>query len=45
MCKLREHAHLKKNFQPAGKTETLQQNTYYLTEVDDMFRRNYSVKA
>ncbi|KAJ5235191.1 uncharacterized protein N7469_004359 [Penicillium citrinum] len=45
MCKLREHAHLQKNFKPAGKTETLQSGTYYLTEVDDMFRRNYEVKA
>ncbi|KAJ5887988.1 hypothetical protein N7495_008029 [Penicillium taxi] len=45
MCKLREHAHLKKNFQPTGKTETLQPGTYYLAEVDEMFRRKYEVKA
>jgi hydroxymethylglutaryl-CoA synthase len=45
MCKLREHAHLQKNFKPSGKTETLQSGTYYLTEVDDMFRRKYEVKA
>ncbi|KAJ5749684.1 hypothetical protein N7533_006712 [Penicillium manginii] len=42
---LREHAHLQKNFKPSGKTETLQSGTYYLTEVDDMFRRKYEVKA
>lgn len=45
MCKLREHAHLQKNFKPSGSTETLQPGTYYLTEVDDMFRRFYEVKA
>lgn len=45
MCKLREHAHLQKNFKPSGSTETLQSGTYYLTEVDDMFRRFYEVKA
>lgn len=45
MCALREHAHLKKNFKPSGSTETLYPGTYYLTEVDDMFRRKYDVKA
>ena len=45
MCQLREHAHLKKNFKPSGNTETLFPGTYYLTEVDDMFRRKYEVKA
>ncbi|KAI9044392.1 hydroxymethylglutaryl-CoA synthase [Aspergillus affinis] len=45
MCVLREHAHLKKNFKPSGKTETLYPQTYYLSEVDDMFRRQYEVKA
>ncbi|KAJ5211600.1 uncharacterized protein N7498_003246 [Penicillium cinerascens] len=45
MCKLREHAHLKKNFKPSGNIETLQKGTYYLTEVDDMFRRKYEIKA
>ncbi|KAE8150128.1 hydroxymethylglutaryl-coenzyme A synthase C terminal-domain-containing protein [Aspergillus avenaceus] len=45
MCALREHAHLKKNFKPTGNTETLRSGTYYLTEVDDMFRRKYDVKA
>ncbi|OKL62747.1 Hydroxymethylglutaryl-CoA synthase [Talaromyces atroroseus] len=45
LCLLREHAHLKKNFQPAGKTETLVPGTYYLTDIDEMFRRKYAVKA
>ncbi|KAF1352279.1 erg13, 3-hydroxy-3-methylglutaryl-CoA (HMG-CoA) synthase [Delphinella strobiligena] len=44
MCNLREHAHLKKNFSPSGSSETLFPNTYYLTNVDDMFRRSYAVK-
>ncbi|KAJ5773926.1 Hydroxymethylglutaryl-coenzyme A synthase C-terminal [Penicillium paradoxum] len=45
MCTLREHAHLKKDFKPAGKVETIQSGVYYLTEVDDMFRRKYEIKA
>ncbi|KAA8646182.1 hypothetical protein EYZ11_004786 [Aspergillus tanneri] len=45
MCILREHAHLKKNFKPSGNTETILPNTYFLTEVDDMFRRKYDIKA
>ncbi|KAJ5808273.1 hypothetical protein N7474_009542 [Penicillium riverlandense] len=45
MCQLREHAHLQKNFKPTGSTEILQSGAYYLTEVDDMFRRKYEIKA
>jgi len=45
MCGLREKAHLKKNFTPAGNAETIVPGTYYLTNVDDMFRRKYEVKA
>ncbi|KAJ5582465.1 hypothetical protein N7535_001085 [Penicillium sp. DV-2018c] len=45
MCKLREHAHLKKNFKPTGDVETIKSGVYYLTEVDDMFRRKYEIKA
>lgn len=44
MCNLREKAHLKKSFSPAGKAETLFPNTYYLNNIDDLFRRTYSVK-
>ncbi|KAF3491557.1 hydroxymethylglutaryl-CoA synthase [Arthroderma uncinatum] len=45
MCQLREKAHLQKNFTPVGSTDTLTSGTYYLTKVDDMFRREYEVKA
>ncbi|KAG0159339.1 hypothetical protein PDIDSM_6861 [Penicillium digitatum] len=45
MCKLREHAHLKKDFKPTGNIETIGSGVYYLTEVDDMFRRKYEIKA
>jgi hydroxymethylglutaryl-CoA synthase len=45
MCNLREKAHLKKNFVPAGNTDTIAPGTYYLTEVDDMYRRKYEIKA
>ncbi|KIW97992.1 hydroxymethylglutaryl-CoA synthase [Cladophialophora bantiana CBS 173.52] len=45
MCMLREKAHLKKDFKPLGNVEHLVPGTYYLTEVDDMFRRKYEVKA
>ena len=45
MCLLREKAHLKKDFQPVGTTDDLLPGTYYLTNVDDMFRRHYEVKA
>ncbi|KAK7608846.1 hydroxymethylglutaryl-coenzyme A synthase C terminal-domain-containing protein [Phyllosticta paracitricarpa] len=44
MCVLREHAHLKKSFTPQGAVDTLFPGTYYLTEIDDMFRRKYAVK-
>ena len=45
MCLLREKAHLQKNFTPAGSIENMLPGTYYLTEVDDMFRRKYEIKA
>ncbi|MCJ1333988.1 3-hydroxy-3-methylglutaryl coenzyme A synthase [Thelotrema lepadinum] len=45
MCHLREQAHLKKGYSPKGKIEDIVPGTYYLTEVDDMFRRKYEVKA
>ncbi|KAF2157217.1 hydroxymethylglutaryl-CoA synthase [Myriangium duriaei CBS 260.36] len=44
MCNLREHAHLKKNYTPSGEVETILNGTYYLTGIDDMFRRTYAVK-
>lgn len=45
MCNMRERAHLKKNFKPEGNPDTLFPGTYYLVEIDDMFRRKYEVKA
>ncbi|KAK3072295.1 3-hydroxy-3-methylglutaryl coenzyme A synthase [Teratosphaeriaceae sp. CCFEE 6253] len=44
MCNMRERAHLKKNYKPEGETETKFPGTYYLTNIDDMFRRTYEVK-
>ncbi|KPI38558.1 Hydroxymethylglutaryl-CoA synthase [Cyphellophora attinorum] len=45
MCLLREKAHLQKDFKPAGGLEDIRPGTYYLTEVDGMFRRQYEIKA
>lgn len=45
MCLMREQAHLKKDYKPKGQIEHLVPGTYYLTEVDDMFRRKYEIKA
>lgn len=45
MCDLRKKAHLQKNFKPVGDASTIIPGTYYLEEVDDMFKRSYSVKA
>ena len=42
---MRKEAHLKSNFKPKGNVETLAKGTYYLVDVDDMFRRKYEVKA
>ncbi|KAI5957220.1 ERG13 [Candida jiufengensis] len=41
---LRENAHLKKSFKPIGSIENLEIGTYYLTEIDDKFRRKYAIK-
>jgi len=45
LCDLRKKAHLQKGYTPAGNPETITKGTYYLESVDDMFRRNYSIKA
>ncbi|CCC69005.1 hypothetical protein NCAS_0C00150 [Naumovozyma castellii] len=42
--KLREDAHLQKGFEPAGSIDQLQKGVYYLTSVDDRFRRSYTIK-
>lgn len=45
MCVMREKAHLQKSFVPKGSAETIVKGTYYLTDVDDMFRRKYEIKT
>jgi hydroxymethylglutaryl-CoA synthase len=45
LCDLRKKAHLQKGYKPAGSAETVAAGTYYLEEVDEMFRRKYSIKA
>lgn len=42
---LREKAHLQKNFTPSGSIDALTAGTYYLTNINDMFQREYAVKA
>ncbi|KAK4542157.1 hypothetical protein LTR36_007004 [Oleoguttula mirabilis] len=44
MCNMRERAHLQKDYKPKGSPETIVPGTYYLTNVDDMFRRAYEIK-
>lgn len=43
-CNIRERAHMKKNYTPEGSADTLVPGTYYLKNVDDMFRRTYEIK-
>ena len=45
MCDLRKKAHLQKDYKPAGDASTIVEGAYYLENVDDMFKRVYSVKA
>ena len=45
MCELRKKAHLQKSYTPSGSAETIAKNVYYLKSVDDMFRREYEIKA
>ena len=45
MCMLRHEAHLQKNYSPKGTPETITKGTYYLTEIDGMFKRKYEIKA
>ncbi|OIW25296.1 hydroxymethylglutaryl-CoA synthase [Coniochaeta ligniaria NRRL 30616] len=44
MCDLRKKAHLQKNFKPVGDVSTIAPGTYYLENVDDMFKRSYAIK-
>lgn len=41
---LRENAHLLKSFFPSGSIDLLQKGTYYLTQVDDRYKRSYAIK-
>jgi hydroxymethylglutaryl-CoA synthase len=45
MCDLRKQAHLQKDFTPKGDASTIAPGTYYLEKVDELFKREYSVKA
>jgi hydroxymethylglutaryl-CoA synthase len=45
MCELRRKAHSQKNYTPTGSTETIVSGVYYLENVDDLFRREYKIKA
>lgn len=42
--KLREKAHLQKNFEPSGSIDELASGVYYLVDVNDKFQRKYKVK-
>ncbi|KAH8808791.1 hydroxymethylglutaryl-coenzyme A synthase C terminal-domain-containing protein [Xylogone sp. PMI_703] len=44
ICLLREEAYQKRSYKPAGIVAAMTPGTYYLTEVDDLFRRSYAVK-
>jgi hydroxymethylglutaryl-CoA synthase len=44
MCDLRKKAHLQKGYTPAGDVSTIAPGVYYLTKVDDMFKREYAIK-
>ncbi|KAJ5088608.1 Hydroxymethylglutaryl-CoA synthase [Penicillium angulare] len=44
MCVLREQAYQQKNYTPEGNIYTLTRGTYYLTHVDEKFRRTYAIK-
>ncbi|RFU24690.1 hypothetical protein B7463_g11647, partial [Scytalidium lignicola] len=43
-CLLQEGAYQKKSYKPKGNVAALAPGTYYLTEVDDLFRRTYVIK-
>ncbi|ROW08478.1 hypothetical protein VMCG_03022 [Cytospora schulzeri] len=45
MCNLRKKAHLQKDYKPEGDASTIAPGAYYLENIDDMFKRFYSVKA
>lgn len=42
-CRLRERAHLQSNFVPSGDIEHMAPQTWYLDNIDSVFRRSYKV--
>ncbi|KAK9468559.1 hydroxymethylglutaryl-coenzyme A synthase C terminal-domain-containing protein [Lipomyces arxii] len=42
---LREKAHLAKDYTPEGTLDNIAPGTYYLTKIDDRYRREYAVQA
>ncbi|EPQ66696.1 Bgt-4457 [Blumeria graminis f. sp. tritici] len=45
MCELRRKAHLQKNYTPSGNVNTIAKGVFFLSHVDEMFRRKYEIKA
>jgi hydroxymethylglutaryl-CoA synthase len=45
MCELRKKVHLQKDYTPSGNPSTIAKGVYYLTSVDNMFRRKYEIQA
>ncbi|KAJ5819147.1 Hydroxymethylglutaryl-CoA synthase [Penicillium riverlandense] len=45
MCQLREKAYQQKDYTPVGDIDTLVPGTYYLVQVDELFRRKYATKG
>jgi hydroxymethylglutaryl-CoA synthase len=41
MCNLRHNVHGKGNFTPAGSADTVAKGAYYLSKVDELYRREY----
>jgi hydroxymethylglutaryl-CoA synthase len=44
MRNLRDRLYGQKPYKPMGSTDSIAKDTYYLEEIDDMYRRKYSVK-
>ncbi|TID14138.1 hypothetical protein CANINC_004784 [Pichia inconspicua] len=41
---LREKAHMQKDFKPQGSTDYIPSNSFFLTNIDDKYRRFYEIK-
>lgn len=41
---LREKAHLQHSFTPTGSIENIRKGTYYLTNIDENYKRSYAIK-